>query len=64
MPASRQLNTWVAESGSWQSFIDFRLPEDAMAAYSFLKLYDNFYLSLMTRAIELLKDKEKEKKAR
>lgn len=62
MPESRQLNTWVAESGSWQSFIDFHLPEDARAAYPFLKLYDNFYLSLMTRAIELIKDKEKEKK--
>jgi helicase len=62
MPASGQLNTWVAESGSWQSFIDFHLPEDAMAAYPFLKVYDNFYLSLMTRAIELIKDDEKGKK--
>lgn len=62
MPASKQLNTWVAESGSWQSFIEFRLPEDAMAEYPFLKIYDNFYLSLMSRAIELIKDEEKEKK--
>lgn len=62
MPTSLQLNTWVAESGSWQSFIDFRLPEDAMAAYPFLKVYDNFYLSLMARAIELFKDDEKGKK--
>jgi helicase len=62
MPASKQLNTWIAESGSWQSFIDFHLPEDPMAKYSFLKVYDNFYLSLMSRAIELIKDDKKEKK--
>lgn len=55
MPASTQLNTWIAESGSWQLFIDFKLPEDERARYDFLPLYDNFYLSLMSRAIELLK---------
>jgi helicase len=55
MPASSQLNTWIAESGSWQSYIDFKLPEDERAKYDFLPKYDNFYLSLMTRAIELLK---------
>ena len=62
MPASNQLNTWIAESDSWQSFIDFNLPKDAIAAYSFLKTYDNFYLSLMSRAIELIKDENKESK--
>lgn len=55
MPVSNQLNTWIAESGSWQSYIDFKLPEDERARYNFLLQYDNFYLSLMTRAIELLK---------
>lgn len=55
MPASSQLNTWIAESGSWQSYIDFRLPEEERAQYDFLPQYDDFYLSLMTRAIELLK---------
>lgn len=55
MPASSQLNTWIAESGSWQSYIDFRLPEEERAQYDFLPNYDNFFLSLMTRAIELLK---------
>lgn len=60
MPASRQLNTWIAESGSWQSYIDFKLPEDERAQYSFLYQYDNFFLSLMSRAIELLKVEDKE----
>ena len=60
MPASRQLNTWIAESGSWQSYIDFKLPEGERAQYSFLSQYDNFFLSLMSRAIELLKVGDKE----
>ena len=59
MPASKQLNTWVAESGSWQSYIDFKLPEDIRAQYDFLPQYGNFYLSLMSRAIELLKAENK-----
>lgn len=55
MAASSQLYTWIAESGSWQSYIDFRLPEEERARYDFLPQYDDFYLSLMTRAVELLK---------
>lgn len=60
MPESRQLNTWIAESGSWQSYIDFKLPEDERAQYPFLSQYDNFFLSLMSRTIELLKVEDKE----
>jgi superfamily II DNA/RNA helicase len=56
MPASAQLNTWIAESGSWQSFIDFKLSEDERARYSFLSGYDDFFISLMSRAIELVKE--------
>ncbi|MEG9329059.1 DEAD/DEAH box helicase [Salinimicrobium catena] len=56
MTANKQLNTWIAESDSWQSFIDFRLPIDGRSRYSFLSRYDNFYLSLMSRTIEILKD--------
>lgn len=59
MPASRQLNTWIAESGSWQSYVDYKLPEEERAQYSFLQQYDNYYLSLMSRAIELLKVENK-----
>lgn len=59
MPASKQLNTWIAESGSWQSYIDFKLPEDERAQYDFFPQYDNFYLSLMSRAFELLKIENK-----
>lgn len=58
MPASKLLNIWVAESGSWQSFVDFHLPVDAMADYNFMARHDDFYLSLMSRAMELLKENE------
>ena len=58
MPESAQLNTWVAESGSWQSFIDFKLPDEYLAGYSFIESYDDFYLSLMARAIELINNSD------
>lgn len=59
MPESNQLKIWIAESGSWQSYIDFQLPEDERAKYPFLSQYDNFFLSLMSRGIELLKERNK-----
>jgi len=43
---------------SWQTFIDFNLPEDARASYAFLPKYDDFYLSLMSRAFKLLKSSD------
>jgi|GEM_PF-462391 len=56
MPESYQLNTWIAESNSWQSFIDFKLPLESMANYPFYASASDFYLSLMSRGIELLKE--------
>ena len=47
------LKTWIAESESWQSFIDFNLPEDVRADYSFIKKPDDFYISLMSEAFDL-----------
>lgn len=54
MAINQFLNMLIAESGSWQSFIDFKLPEDDRAKYLFINKYDNFYLSLMANAIEFL----------
>src|ERR1700752_3763021 len=56
MPASNLLNHWIAESGSWQAFLDFHLPEDAMAEYNFISKPDDFFLSLMSRALELINE--------
>ena len=49
------LKTWIAESESWQSFIDFNLPIEARANYPFLERTDDFFLSLMHRCFLILK---------
>lgn len=58
MEISEKLNTWIAESESWQSFIDFELPEVEKAKYRFLPKYDDFYISLMSNAIDLIKSND------
>lgn len=58
MVISKKLNTWIAESESWQSFIDFELPNEEKAKYKFLPLYDDFYISLMSNAIEIIKNND------
>lgn len=50
------LKRWVSESESWQSFIDFNLPEDTRAKYPFIERADDFYLSLMHRCYFILKE--------
>lgn len=52
------LKTWISESESWQTYIDFQLPEEDRAAYPFLKRTDDFYLSLMHRSLLALKTGE------
>lgn len=52
---NRLLKTWVSESESWQSYMDFQLPEEARADYPFLKRVDDFYLSLMYRCLSILR---------
>lgn len=49
------LKTWIAESESWQSFVDFDLPIEARANYPFLKRSDDFYLSVMHNCLSSLK---------
>ncbi|GHV37266.1 hypothetical protein AGMMS49546_04510 [Spirochaetia bacterium] len=48
------LKTWIAESESWQSFIDLQIPEDARAKYKFLPRADDFYISLMYNCYNIL----------
>lgn len=54
MSLNRELNRWIAESESWQSFIDFRLPSEERADYPFLKRWDDFFISLMSSGFDLL----------
>ena len=58
MSLTKQLNLWIAQSESWQAFKDFDLPKDDRANYSFLPIFDDFYITLFCRAFEALKQNE------
>ncbi|TGL35926.1 DEAD/DEAH box helicase [Leptospira koniambonensis] len=51
---TNMLNIWIAESESWQSFIDFQLPSSKRAKYTFLPKVDYFYISIMNNALSLI----------
>ncbi|NHE59939.1 DEAD/DEAH box helicase [Cyclobacterium plantarum] len=55
MSLTKQLNLWIAQSESWQAFKDFDLPKDDRANYSFLPIFDDFYITLFCRAFDVLK---------
>lgn len=51
---TKDLSLWIAQSESWQTFIDFNLPEDKEANYPFLTRPDDFYISLFGELYEIL----------
>ncbi|MDD2785598.1 MAG: DEAD/DEAH box helicase [Patescibacteria group bacterium] len=55
---SDKLKLWIAQSESWQTYIDFKLPEDSIAAYDFLKRPEDFYISLFGSLYEVLENPE------
>lgn len=55
------LSKWIAQSESWQTFIDFKLPEDSIASYKFLDRPDDFYISLFGSLYEVLENPEASK---
>lgn len=58
----KELNLWIAQSASWQSFIDFMLSAEMKSKYSFVDRYDDFYFSLLSNAYEILERDETEEK--
>ena len=48
------LKRWIAQSESWQAFIDLHIPKEEQALYHFLSRYDDFYISLMNHCIDIL----------
>ncbi len=50
------LSLWIAQSESWQTFIDFNLPQDSIARYPFLGRQDDFYISLFGQVYDVLED--------
>ncbi|MEK6834400.1 MAG: DEAD/DEAH box helicase, partial [Thermoproteota archaeon] len=58
----RNLKLWIAQSESWHTFIDFKLPEEAIAKYPFLERSDDFYIALFGNLFDLLNDPDYEDK--
>jgi len=58
MIISDKLKLWIAQSESWQTYIDFKLPKDSIVAYEFLKRPDDFYISLFGSLYEVLENPE------
>jgi len=54
----KELDLWIAQSASWQSYIDFSLPTEARSKYKFTERYDDFYISLLSNAYEVLENNE------
>ncbi len=50
------LKKWIAQSESWQTFIDFKLPSDSIARYDFLNRPDDFYISLFGNVYNILEE--------
>lgn len=58
---SRTLSLWIAQSESWQTFMDFNLPEDSIAKYPFINRPDDFYISLFGEMYDILENLDERK---
>ncbi|MFN3852197.1 MAG: DEAD/DEAH box helicase [Spirosomataceae bacterium] len=58
---SKTLSLWIAQSESWQTFMDFNLPEDSIAKYPFLNRPDDFYISLFGEMYDILENLDEKK---
>ena len=58
---SKTLSLWIAQSESWQTFMDFRLPDDSIAKYPFLNRPEDFYISLFGEMYDILENLEEKK---
>ena len=54
----KELNLWIAQSASWQSYIDFRLSTDVISNYNFIEQFDDFYISLLSNAYDILEGED------
>lgn len=50
----QELSRWIAQSESWQAFVDYKIPDDEQARYNFLHRPDDFYISLLSQIQETL----------
>jgi helicase len=54
METLHNLNLWIAQSESWHTFVDYDLPKEELAKYTFLERPDDFYIALYGRLFEIL----------
>lgn len=50
----RELSRWIAQSESWQAFIDYDVPAEQRADYDFLERPEDFYISLLSQMQDAL----------
>lgn len=53
---NEKLRLWIAQSESWHSFLDFKLPVENIANYTFLKRSEDFYITLFGKMIEIIEE--------
>jgi len=55
-----ELKRWIAQSESWQAFIDYSVANDEQANYTFYNRPQDFYISLLTKLQDILEQFEEE----
>jgi superfamily II DNA/RNA helicase len=59
----QELKKWIAQSESWQAFIDYNISNEEQANYTFYNRPNDFYISLLTKlqdALEQFHEEESE----
>ena len=56
----QELKLWIAQSESWQAFIDYSIPNEEQANYPFYSRNQDFYISLLTKLQDVLEQFHKE----
>ncbi|MDR2235386.1 MAG: DEAD/DEAH box helicase [Chryseobacterium sp.] len=50
----QELKRWIAQSESWQAFIDYNIANEEQANYTFYNRPQDFYISLLTKLQDIL----------
>ncbi len=51
-----ELKKWIAQSESWQAFIDYNIANEEQANYTFYNRPNDFYISLLTKLQDVLEE--------
>lgn len=59
----QELKLWIAQSESWQAFIDYKIANEEQPNYNFYNRPQDFYISLLTKLQDILDQFEEEESA-